>query len=293
MSNRYLSVAFVTLTVLGFSASASAQVLIDFESLPLGTVVTNQFPEVSFSSSPGNVNSVTGPLQSGQFICTGPPGAQPTCIEDTYLDFTVPVSGLTFVAVEANCSCPAAFFRIFQDGIFTDTVVLVGLGTSGNKRVDLSAYPSITRLEIVDIVDDPVAENGIGWDEFSFVPSIWIDQGSALAGASGDPLLLGDGSLEDGSQNVVLLSNAAANAPAILFVAPSSVPTPFKGGVILPDPSIPPTFGVTSAEGGIKFRFIMPPGMPSGTEVWLQWGVADAAAAKGVALSNAVKGTSP
>jgi hypothetical protein len=294
MRNRQLNVAFVTLTVLGLSPIASAQVLIDFEGLPIGTVVTNQFPEVSFSSSAGNVNSVTGPfIASGQFICTGPAGGAVTCIEDTYMDFTLPVSDLTFQAVEANCACPDALFRIFQNGVFTHAIVLVGLGGSGNKLVDLSGYPSITRLEIVDILDNPTLENGIGWDEFSFAFNAWTDQSSALPGASGDPKLMGDGSMADGSQNVLSLTNAAPNALAILFVAPSSVPTPFKGGLILPDPSIPPTYAVTSATGEITFRFTMPPGMPSGTEAWLQWGIADAAAVQGVALSNAVKGTSP
>ncbi|HEX5011454.1 MAG TPA: hypothetical protein VFY71_13750 [Planctomycetota bacterium] len=51
--------------------------LIDFESLPLGTIVTDQFREVSFSSSTGNVNSITGPLQSGPFIRTGPQRGPP------------------------------------------------------------------------------------------------------------------------------------------------------------------------------------------------------------------------
>lgn len=128
---------------------------------------------------------------------------------------------------------------------------------------------------------------------FSAAPNAWTDEGSALAGVSGDPELVGNGTMEAGSQNTVLLSNAAGNALSILFLAPSSVPTAFKGGVILPDPSVPPTYGVTTPSGRIDFRFIMPAGFPSGTEAWLQWGITDAAAVKGVALSNAVKGTAP
>lgn len=147
---------------------AQAQVLIDFESLPPGTVVTNQFPEATFSSSAGNEN-IVGSLPGAQFLCTQPVGGQITCVEDTYVDFAQSASDLRFLAIEANCLCVDARFRIFQNYVFTATVDLTGLGGPGNVPVDLTAYPNITRLEIVNILNDPSIENGIGWDNFSFV----------------------------------------------------------------------------------------------------------------------------
>jgi len=162
------SLARLVAVLLALASSARAQVLIDFESLPVGTVVTNQYPEVTFSSSAGNENQIGSLPTSGQFLCTAPIGGQVTCIEDTYLDFAGAASGLTILAVEANCLCVDARFRIFQNGVHTVTVDLFGLGGPGNVPVDLSAYPNITRLETVNILVDLSIENGIGWDDFSF-----------------------------------------------------------------------------------------------------------------------------
>ena len=121
----------------------------------------------------------------------------------------------------------------------------------------------------------------------------WTDKGSALAGVSGNPVLAGTGTMKAGTQQIIDLTNAAPNAVAILFAAATSVPTAFKGGVILPNTAIPPTFGATDATGAISFRFVLAASFPSGGEAWLQWGIQDAAAIKGVSLSNAIKGLSP
>ncbi len=117
--------------------------------------------------------------------------------------------------------------------------------------------------------------------------------GSALAGVSGDPKLAGVGTMKAGTQQVITLSNAAPNALAIIFAAATSVPTPFKGGVILPNTAIPPNYGMTDATGGIQFRFVLAGSFPSGGQAWLQWGIQDAAAIHGVSLSNAIEGISP
>lgn len=121
----------------------------------------------------------------------------------------------------------------------------------------------------------------------------WTDKGSALAGVSGDPSLVGVGTMAAGTQQIITLTNAAPSANAILFVAATSVPAPFKGGTILPNTAIPPVFGFTDATGGIQFRFVLAASFPSGGEAWLQWGIQDAAAIKGVSLSNAIMGLSP
>jgi hypothetical protein len=131
------------------------------------------------------------------------------------------------------------------------------------------------------------------WGGCSATVSPWTSLGSALPGISGAPLLEGTGTMESGSQNILDLSNAAPNGIAILFAAPSSLPTPFKGGTVLPDPLFPPTYGMTDASGKITFRFILPAGTLPGAQAWVQWGIQDAAAVKGVALSNAIMGVSP
>jgi uncharacterized delta-60 repeat protein len=121
----------------------------------------------------------------------------------------------------------------------------------------------------------------------------WEDQGGALAGAAGAPLLAASGELGPGSSNVLSLGNAAPTALAGLFLGFSSAPIPFKGGTLQPFPFLGPFAFVTDAAGAIVLPFSMPAGAPSGTQLWLQWAIQDAGAVKGVALSNATLGITP
>jgi hypothetical protein len=132
-------------------------------------------------------------------------------------------------------------------------------------------------------------------DNVSIEPlaTAWTDERHALAGVAGDPELVGEGTLEVGSANSVDLSNAAPSAPAGLFVGTSAAFAPFKGGTLVPAFIVPPIVVVTGAGGELPIGFVMPAGVPAGTELWLQWAIQDAAAMKGVALSNAIKGLVP
>ena len=122
----------------------------------------------------------------------------------------------------------------------------------------------------------------------------WTDEGCSLGGVSGDPILVGEGALVTGTTGLLALSSAAPSALAGLFVAVSSVPTPFKGGTLKP---VPPVIGgqlwATGGTGELEVGFTMPPGIPPGTELWVQWAIQDAAAIHGVALSNAILGVTP
>ncbi len=121
----------------------------------------------------------------------------------------------------------------------------------------------------------------------------WTDEGCALAGAAGDPVLVGSGSLAGGSGNAFDLSNAAPGATSGLFVGLASNPTPFKGGTLKPVPFFGPLILPTSGVGGFTLPFVMPAGVPSGTELYAQWAIQDAGAVLGVALSNAIRGVTP
>ncbi len=162
MIARLLTVA----SALAAGAAGAQTVEINFDDLPNNTIVTDQYPEATFSSSPGNNNtafSFGGADSPPNIICT------PACIEDTYIDFTDPVSDLTFWAIEANRAGVTAQFNIYVNGAFAATVDFVSAGGSPhNEFVDLSAFADVTRLEIVNIVNDPSGENGIGWDTFTF-----------------------------------------------------------------------------------------------------------------------------
>ena len=123
-------------------------------------------------------------------------------------------------------------------------------------------------------------------------PNAWTDEGSALAGVSGDPLLEASGGLVPTTRQFLDLSNAAPSAMSAIYASGSSSPAPFKGGTLLPGPALLTVFMGTNAEGGWEINF-RAPAAASGTEIWVQVAIQDAAAVQGVSLSNAVKGTTP
>lgn len=170
MKNGIRATAFAA-ALFASACWSQAATVVTFDDLTPGTVVTNQYAGVTFSSSPGNANYAYA-FGGGNILCANALAGGAICLPDTYLDFATAVNGLTFWAIEPNFAGPDADFRIFQNGVYTTTVQLIGLGGAGNKFVDLGAYANITRLEIVNILNDPSAENGIGWDDFSFTPVV-------------------------------------------------------------------------------------------------------------------------
>jgi hypothetical protein len=99
------------------------------------------------------------------FICTGPAGGSIDCTADTIVDFTSPVSGLTFDAVGVNDTGQVAEVEVFgASGLVATVPIIGGAGGYTAQPVDLSAYNDVTSIDITDITDPA----GIGWTNFSF-----------------------------------------------------------------------------------------------------------------------------
>jgi hypothetical protein len=123
--------------------------------------------------------------------------------------------------------------------------------------------------------------------------SPWTNEGRALAGVTGDPLLVGTGTLQTGSAGALTLSNAAPSATALLFISASSSPIPFKGGTLCAFPTVALLTLATNGSGGITLPWASWPSGLSGLSLWFQYGIADGAAIHGVSLSNAERGDVP
>ena len=122
----------------------------------------------------------------------------------------------------------------------------------------------------------------------------WVDLGFATSGTFGPPLLQGEGSLTCGSINEVNLSNAFPGALSGLFISLASTPTPFAGGTLIPVPWLDPIVLVNATvSGDIPLSFVMPPGVPAGTDIFVQWAIQDPGPSSGLALSNALRGDVP
>ena len=125
----------------------------------------------------------------------------------------------------------------------------------------------------------------------------WIAYGAGLAGKGGFvPQLAGSGCAEPGAAIGLKLSGAVGGASASLFVGLAPAAIPFKGGTFLVGAvvltaSLP--MGGTPGVAGAG-AFTLPASLPpipalSGTSLYLQAGFGDAAAVKGVSLTQGLE----
>jgi choice-of-anchor C domain-containing protein len=164
-----------------------------------------------------------------------------------------------------------------------------------HETMTFTALASTTTLEFRSLT--PLSGSVPGWgaviDDVVVELATWTDLGFALAGQTGAPELAGTGELVAGSAGTLVLTAAAPSAPALLFVALASVPVPFKGGTLLPVPTLLTLPLVTSPVGGIPLGWGAWPAGLSGSSLWFQYGVQDAGAPVGVALSNGLRADVP
>jgi predicted outer membrane repeat protein len=154
----------------------------------------------------------------------------------------------------------------------------------------------VARVARVD--DDPfTADTGVGPapvpDMGAFEASAWTHAGHALAGAGGEPCLVGQGTLLGGTPMGLALHNAAPGAPATLAVGLSTLLAPFKGGVFVPHPDVLLTGFLVSGAGDIALAAPWPVGLAPGVSVWMQWWIVDAGGPVGFAASNGLRATTP
>ena len=124
---------------------------------------------------------------------------------------------------------------------------------------------------------------------------VWKDLGHALKGTHGAPAQLGEGALLGGDPVSITLGNALENTPAFLVAGSVLLEKPFKGGVMVPDPTPPAVLlgFFTGPFGKLKLDGAWPMGLPAGFTLYLQWWIEDAAGPKGFAASNALSATTP
>ena len=140
---------------------------------------------------------------------------------------------------------------------------------------------------------DPAGPEHSGAAYVGRVNGDWIDLGNGLPGTTGTPSLSGSGILAGGSKAALMLAHAKPSALGMLFVSQLSAPVPFKGGTLVPFPPLLSFVLVTPPDGSLPIAFTWPSGVPANTAIWFQYAIADPAAIQHVALSNALKATTP
>jgi len=120
----------------------------------------------------------------------------------------------------------------------------------------------------------------------------FADLGQGLAGVSGVPALTPSGVLLAGEPVSFALSAANPLATSALFVSPFVVAVPFKGGTLVPAPTLLLPF-TTSPAGQAALSLLWPTSLPSDFQLVFQWWIKDAAGPAGFAGSNAVSAITP
>jgi len=121
----------------------------------------------------------------------------------------------------------------------------------------------------------------------------WADLGLGLAGLTGVPGVAGSGTLVGGSPVGLHLSGARPLAPVVIVIGFSALNAPFKGGTLVPSPDVL-LFGFTSSSLGLlNLGGTWPSGFPSGTNIWFQEWITDAAGPLGFAATNGLRATTP
>ncbi len=124
-------------------------------------------------------------------------------------------------------------------------------------------------------------------------PGPWTDVGGGIPGVNGNATLRGLGTMTCGNDVVLSLRNARQGALSTLVMGSSSVQLPLLGGTLVPSPDLvvpglPIGFG-----GHVDLTFTWPCGVGAGTGFWFQHWYPDAAAIRGVAASNGLRGVTP
>ena len=152
-------------------------VTINFDDLPGGTVVTNQYPEATFSSELGYGNVISPFAEFG--------GSEPNTLgtyspttgsynDATFIDFTSPVSGLKFLALADDDSGQIGTVSVFTSSGFAGSVAMIGDSNPNSPiLVDISGFQGVTRIEIEANTDAA----GLVFDDFQFsVSTLDIDK---------------------------------------------------------------------------------------------------------------------
>jgi hypothetical protein len=172
----------------------------------------------------------------------------------------------------------------------TDWIGVVGMETADLKGTHDVAVFDVDNDGLQDIIVSQL-EGTFVWRQIT----AWADLGNALSGTHGAPVNTPEGTLVGGWPVSITLSNALENTTAFFVIGAFNLSAPFKGGVLVPNPTPPGLFVPigTGPGGTISLVDTWPMGLPPGLDIFVQWWIIDGTGLVGFAASNAVQGTTP
>jgi hypothetical protein len=124
-------------------------------------------------------------------------------------------------------------------------------------------------------------------------PGAWADLGNALAGTGGAPTLTMTGSMRAGTVVTASIDDAFPDAPTWLVLGFTATCIPLFDGMLVPWPDIVLAGLSTDSAGHLSFDGDVETDVASGESFFIQALILDPGAPDGVAMTNAVSGTTP
>jgi len=124
-------------------------------------------------------------------------------------------------------------------------------------------------------------------------PLTWVSLGGSVPGSNGTPNLAGTGDLVGGQPVTLTLTSAKPATPATLIVGLSLLSAPFKGGTLVPNPTLMLFALPINGHGSLSLSATWPSGLPSGFAFYTQYWIPDPAAPVGFSASNGLAGITP
>ncbi|MFT7462686.1 MAG: endonuclease I [Pseudohongiellaceae bacterium] len=285
-------------TVVGYNGNGGAS----YATFNLAGTITDQ--QAGF----GTLQFLTGQLQNGS-----PDGLALVDSLNNVIEF------ISYEGVILATGGPANGMSSVDVGVSESFTTPAGfslqLAGTGNVRADFSwtsegaetgGVPNTAQTFVIGGVTNDCNENGIeDATDIAMATSLdldmdgipdecqtpWTDLGFALAGITGEPTLDGLGLFASDTTYTVSLANGNPSSLAVLFLGTIAAPVPFKGGQLVPIPFIQAISLGTDSSGELELVGVLPPGLPAGLDLVLQYWIADGAAVAGASASNGLKGT--
>ncbi len=273
----------------------------------LGLVDSVRLGSVTFGIGPGGDDLIVGAF--------GTPAAPDWCpqipghdfaqgYENLQVDFDGYVTAFGCDFVQPDATMPpfggTPVDSTYEVSLY-DGDTLLGTVTFSSIPVDVLTFLGVcsdtpfNRAILVDVTPSSYVDDDEFYGEFYAAPSPgpWSNLGHGLTGVFGDPLLSGTGTLLAGEPGTLVLQRATPSAPAYLFVALGSAPTPFKCGTLVTVPVLATMVFATDTLGEVPLAWPAWPAGLSGLSLSFQYALPDAAAVCGVALSNGLRADLP
>ena len=223
---------------------------------------------------------------SGQFIFVGDASNTPT--QPTYMtfphdagvDFAIEIDSIPYALSTGDASYSLGIPTPSSPELYHELTLTFTTNTSDVVvQLDASGFPEDQNTR--GFFD--YAGNGV---------HAWADQGNALAGTHGDPMLTGGGMLYRGSiDNSITLTNARENALASVVVGSQYDGSALFGGVLVPTNDLGIFTVTTDASGTWSNTFPVASTATLGLRAWWQVWIEDPAAPMGFAASNGLRST--